>query len=314
MTIAIVSLVDATTRRATPGSLQLPRFASIVFTGLHKVHRLWRWYRKADVYSNPDNFAGLLAGHAVNFLVGDALVLRVAAQCVFIATRILECVQQQALVCRAFRKCIDAFCGTYVVTPKIQWVKKSATSLGSSCFSAYSINWQRQFFRTLGYRIKWIACSILQLFTEIFKLSMRIMDAIESFSLSPRTRNESINEFFVNGTRCMDVLVQNKQCLLKSLIDNKPIIADILQGVNPAYKVEHLIATVSGAIDKTEMVSKGIKKVSRLWGGFFVNLLKNGVFSFMSTLGVSEYTPKYLLPAPDTPVEEILAIRVRQQR
>lgn len=307
MTASIINLVDTTAKSATPDTAQIPGVVQVLFTPLHYVHRLWRWYRKAEIYSNPENFVGLLGGHLLNFFAGDSVVLRVAAQCVFIATRILECIQQKIVICHAYKKLKEACQGTFAYHPPCQWIKETNISLSESLVSASTLNWIRLTAKTLSGRIQRIALCILRLLKEIFILSMRVMDAIESFSLSPTTRNDSLNELFVNGTRSLDILVENKQSLLSGLKDNKEVISSILQGLNPQYNVNDLIAGVSKTMKVVETVHSGVKAINSFCGGAVVKAFNHGTYHFLCGVGLSEFAPSSLDVTPDTSFEEHMA-------
>lgn len=307
MSATVVNLVDTTIERATPVMAQLTGVLRAIFKPVHYLHRLWRWYRRAEVYSNPENFAGLLSGHLINFFGGDNVALRVAAQCVLIATRILQCVQQQIVIGNAYQKLKEAFQGRFAYHMPSQWIKEKKTSFLKSSLSASTIIWIRLTSTTLFVRIHRILLCSLQLVKEIFVLSMRVMDAIESFSLSPTTRNESVNEFFVNGTKSLDILVENKAHLLSALKDNEEIISKILEGINPQYNVKELIAGVSKAMKTVETIQGGVKAVTSLGGGVIVKAANHGVFNFLCALGVSEHAPNFLDVKPDTSFENYMA-------
>lgn len=129
----LISLVQTTTYDYTPAGLRMPPIVWAVFTGLNKVHGLWRWYRRADVYRKPENLANLAAGHIVNWLIGDMLIVRIAAQSLLVATRILDCAKQQAGLFRAGRKWIDAIKGHYPAPVRIEWQKRLKLIHGIYC-------------------------------------------------------------------------------------------------------------------------------------------------------------------------------------
>lgn len=280
-------LVHNTTRELTPADLRLPSIVWSVFTAMNKLHGLWRWYRRYDLYTNPNNFAQLIAGHAVNFVIGDSVLLRIAAQCVLISTRILQCVEQQESLCREGRKWWDAVQGKYPDPIRCQWTKGETVWLSPSSAHWWKAN-LKDFFAKMN-RIFW---STTRIVTKTIKLSMKVMDAIDSFSLSPETRDEGINEFFVNTMKWLDTLVEKKETLLQGMIDNRIVIERILKGSPFTY--EQLLKTVEGALKKTEAVYEKAQKVSKFGNGIIIDWGKIALNSLMVVTGFSKCRPTVL--------------------
>lgn len=272
----IVHIVQRTARYQTPIAYRMPKVAWITFTALHKVHQCWRWYRKAEIYTNNQNFQKLLTGHVINWVVGDKLMVRIAAQCVLIVTRILACVEQQIALHRAYHEWIHAIKGTYL-HHHYQWKMYDSVSL----LSPSTANWLNEHLQVTIIRIKRIVCCSLRLIGELFKLSMCLMDAIEAFSCNPSTRNESINEIFVNTGYCIDQLVENKEFLLETLSRNKPLVQTILRGIGTTYQVEQLIETVSKAMNTVE----NVQKVSKFSGPKAKKFGKQMIHGFLNGFG-----------------------------
>lgn len=274
--IPLTTLVQQTTYEITPASSRLPPFLWTGFAALNKVHSLWRWYRRVEVYSNPNNFAQLLAGHAVNFIIGDIVVVRIAAQCLLISTRLLECVQQQAALCQAGRAWKDAILGHYPQPVRCSW--------DASWKVAGCVLWNR---------IQRIALCSLNLFEHTFRLSMRIMDAIDAFCLSPYTRNEGVNEGFVNAMKWMDTIVENKEKLLRGVVDNQIIIERILRGSPLTYN--QVRDGVAKTLEKTETVHRQAKKISAFGNGVLIEAGKRMVDEMMVALGFARLRPSWLV-------------------
>lgn len=294
MTVAVVNTVHTTVHTArtlTPVKVHVPGILWGIFSFIHKIHRIWRWYRKAEIYTNPKNFNQLIAGHVVNFAVGDSLVLRVAAQCILIATRIIACVEQIGVVSQAYRNWVNAITGNYQNTTKPKWDKGES----KSCCSVSSAHWWKSVFNSIIERIKRIAVTTFLMFKELFVLNMRFMDAIESFSMSPETRNESINELFVNGTKFLDTMEKQQELLVDCLYENKPVVASILKGIGCKYTVTQLIT----ASQKGLATVKTVNKVASYIG----DVTKNAVWGFFSGIGRTNDCPACFKPDPTVPWE-----------
>lgn len=249
----IVHLVQNTARYQTPNLYRMPPTTWAIFTTLHKIHQCWRWIRKAEIYSNPQNFQNLLAGHAVNWIVGDKLLIRIAAHCVLIMTRILACVEGQIAVHRAYQDWINSLKMTH--SRHRQW----KTYHEIIVFSPSVVNRINSTKDRLVMRIQEIMICSLCLVGELFILSMSLMEAIEAFSLNPQSRQESINEVFVNSNYSIDQLIENKELMVSRLKHNKRLVEMILTGIGTTYKVEQLIEAVEGAINIVEDVQNVVK-------------------------------------------------------
>lgn len=264
----ILDFTQTTTYELTPSSNRLPPFLWTAFTALNKVHGIWRWYRKAELYSNPNNLTQLLTGHLVNFVVGDMLMVRIAAQCLLISTRILQCVQQQEILHNACQKWLETVKGDYPQPYKRHWVSHQT----SFWISPSSAGWLEANGSYIYERLKKIAECTAVVFFHSFKLSMNMMDVIDVFNMSPSTRNEGINEFFINGMKCLDTLVKNKKELLHGLDENRVIIEKILYRSPISY--DQLHTSVRKTLEKTEIVATKAKQITNIGNGAVIEVGK----------------------------------------
>jgi hypothetical protein len=260
----LLTVAQTTTYELTPASNRLSPLFWSGFTALNTVHGLWRWYRRYELYSKPDTLGQLLAGHLLNLTLGDVVILRVAAQCLLIATRIMECAKQQAVLCNSARKCWkSAFQGYYPQPIKQKWVSRAK----SHWFSPSTIGWLQTRGQAFCNRISRIIECTYKVFFHCFKLSLQLMDVMDVICLSPYTQNEGITEIFVNTVKCLDTLVNNKEELLSGLESNKPIIEKIL--CNSPITYDRLHSTISQTLEKSETFYDTAKAVSHATGGFF---------------------------------------------
>lgn len=278
----VIKTVNSTTQHLLPTTAYLPTGLWTVFNAIHNVHHTWRWYRWGKVYSNPENFLKLSTGHILNYTIGDNILVRIASQCVLISTRIVDCADHQIALSRAYQRWSDCLQNRFPEPVKVTWDHANPNILYIH-----------------SKRIRHIAKRSFKLISQMFKLSMGLMDAVEAFSLSPTTRNEAINEVFVNGTQFLDKLSENKQALIEKLKQNKPIIEKILVGIGASYSTDQFIERISKTLTKVNNVNQAIKKVDQFANGFFKDFLKQGIFGFMSALGLADYCPDSLVPLPD---------------
>jgi hypothetical protein len=283
----LFNFAQTSTYDLTPSHLRLPPFIWTTFTTLNYIHGIWRWYRRIDLYRNPDNLAQLLAGHAVNIAFGDALLLRVAAQCLLVATRLLDAARQQAAVCRSGRRLIAAIKGDYPKPLLIEWDRKCHSWLSPS-----TVYWWQSSTFCLRERVQRIAACIFELLIKTFKLSMKIMDVIDAFCWSPSTKNEGVTESFINITKWLEAVIDQKEELLTGLTNNQAVIEKILK--NSPITYSQLNSVLLNALEKTEAVFKGVKKLSTLGNGACINFGKQAVGGGMVVIGLANYRPTTL--------------------
>lgn len=285
--IPVVNVVHSSAESLMPADTKIPGCAWGFFSAIHKVHRVWRWYTKAKIYSNPDNFYKLVGGHVLNLTMGDNVLLRIAAQCVLIVTRILKCVNQMVALTKAYHNWIDAIKGNYTHYHSMKKISPIYENSTKGCLSAT--------FGAIIERVKRIAIATFHLLKCLFKLSMCFMDAIESFSLSPTTRNESINELFVNSTSFIDDLVKNQRRLLDCLEDNHNLVSQILEGIGSPMKVNVL----TDALSKSLAAAETVQTVANAGGGIIKKTAKNAIFGAAAMIGMAKHLPLSLVPTEE---------------
>lgn len=285
----LVSLIQTATYDSTPANLRLPSVVWTTFTALNKVHGLWRWYRRAEVYRKPENLVSLVAGHVINWIIGDSVIVRVAAQFLLVATRILECAQQQAGICRAGHRWVSALKGHYPAPVYVEWEKPTS----DGWLSPSTVHWWKTVVVTAWERISRIALCTLDLFTRAFRLSMTIMDVIDALCWSPAAKDDAINEGFVNISKCLANIVANKEELLEGLTDNKALIERFLK--NSPITFDKLHSGVSKVLDKTELVHNVVQKISKVGSGIVVGT-KKGILNGTKVIArISKFKLKTLI-------------------
>jgi len=254
--LSVSSLVYTTTREDTSG-LGFPRPLEWLFFSVHKVHFFWRVVRAKELYTNPNNYLALSAGYGLNFLfgrrgfLGESRCLRGIAQIVLIAHCLFECLEQQALVIESYREWKNAINGDYSYVPQVQWTQGKSYSLITH---ALSNRLKRRSAAAIS-RVKRIAACTSRLFVNLGVLSMKMLDAIEACSLDLSTQNESVCHLFVNGRRCFEKFLENREELFIELRDKKSIIQKFLVNSHSKYTIEQIIVEVStlGGVHNTVM-------------------------------------------------------------
>jgi hypothetical protein len=283
-----LTFAQTATYDLTPSSSRLPPFFWTAFIAINQIHGIWRWYRRIELYRHPDNFTQLLAGHITHLVLSDLLILRIAAQCLLITTRILECAEQQTRLYQCGQQWMSVFKGHYPLPLRTSWNQPHDTVW----LSPSSSHWLKHSSCTLWENAKRITSCTAMIFIHLFTLSMRIMDAIDAFSLSPHTRYEGINEGFVNAMKCLNRLSENKEELLDGMTNNRLLIERLLNGSSITYHQLH--STATKALEKTEQVYRQAKKVSDFGNGILVSFGKRIVNGGMVVIGLAHYRPTAL--------------------
>ncbi len=264
---------------------KVPKPAWCIFKIVHCIHRTWSYYRRAKIYKNPNNFAHLALGHTVNVTIGDLTSVKVAAQWVYIASRILAAIDQYEVLYQACREIGNAFMGRYPKTIVRPWVKNS------SCFSPSFLNGIKRIFVRTAERIKRIAVSIFNMFKHIFILSMCLMDSINAFYYTDHT--ERVSEVFVNAKGTIEGLMKTQEALLEQLKNNQKTIETIFEKLKLPNKFSDLTSAIEENIKKTQTV----QSVLNAGNGFGREAGVISAYTFAHTLGLHEKLPSQFVPA-----------------
>ncbi len=298
--MAIGSLVRSTTVDLSSTSTVVPFAAKAVFAVFHYIHRAWRWIRLGKIYSNPNNFAMIAAGHGTNFAFGDSLLVKLSAISVLIATRILHSVTAYEKLLNAWGKMYEAFHNEYPVPIKVDWNQETHNRF----FSLSSIIWIKTTTKEAIQRVKRIALTLFQVTKRAFFLSMRLVDAIEAFSLNPNVRHEAINLLYVNSSTCVSKLVDNKELLLERLESNRGVIKKVLTGIGSPITTNQLTKSVRSTLEKTASAHKSVKTVNEAVGEFVTSCGKKWTYEFFREIGLRHMVPQTLIPSAVPPWEE----------
>lgn len=285
---ALFSSIHKASYELTPAHLRLSPAVWTAIASLNKIHGAWRWYRRFEVYRNPDNLAQLIAGHATQLVLGDTLIVRIAAQCLLVATRLLDCAQQQAALYRSGQRLIATIKGHYQPSYRLSWEH----SQGYCILSPSSVYWWKTMALTLWERTTRIVLCSLNLFKHVFKLSMRMMDVVDAFCWSPAVQEDSINEGFVNVSKWLKAVVEKKEDLLAGVTENREIIERFME-YSP-FTYDQLHSGLVKALDKTEVAYQGVKTLSDLGGDAAISLGKRALSGGMVVVGMADYRPTTL--------------------
>ncbi len=293
----LLSLVQTRTYLCTPASMRISPFLWNIFTKFNTVHALWRWHRRIEVYRQPQNLVQLFIGRALYSLCDEASI-RVAAQCLLTASRIMSCSEQQSKLSRSYRQWVWAIKGHYSEPVNIPWEKKA-----SSIFSASLTYTCKKAACTLSLRtIRMIKHTAL-MWVELFKLNMMIMDTIDAICWSPDAREDAKNESYLHINKCIHELVDKKDQILDSLDSNKKLLSAILPGGSKDY--DHLVLVVNRAIKVSQSISTTTDVTNRYFGrlGKLIVRKSKETLQQIATLHSSE--KKVIYTSPENNVSKI---------
>jgi hypothetical protein len=291
----LINAVAVTTRQMVPTTVIIPKIIWSGFNGLFFIHRMWRWFRCGSIYKNPDNFFKLATGHGLNFVVGGSIITRASAQLVLIITRIIECVERQNSFVRSYQKLLNALKDNYPACP---YKKETLKTLGGIFSPSTYSNVKFHMIHGWNYVTR-VAKRLYKLAKSAFKLSMHLMDAVYAFSLSPATANEGINQLFVNGTKTLDLLANNKEDLLQKLKDHRGLLDTLFKKIGSNYQAENFIAHISKVLQIAKSTQQAAKKIDHHGS----EVLKHGALGFLGGLGFAQLTPHCLIPSREAPWE-----------
>lgn len=293
---AIMGLADSAAATSVPGSALVPGPLSLFVHIMNRVHCVWRWhFMVTRVYTSPAELKKLLVGHIVQFVVGDKLLVRIGAQVTLIAVRILELGKQKVVLYRAYCEVHHALVSTYPLRVRVRLPKAGQSRLLDFLGPDQYLFVMRKK-EALQQYVSRLALCVAQLFKEMFVVSMCYMDVIEAFSLSSEVGDQAVKHIFINATRLLDEMSENKQHIHAELLRHKSLIQRILVGLGTPCQADQLISAVASTLTVAEVTSNTVKNIF----GRGEDFLKEGLSSVC--LSFTGYQPGFLLPADPNPV------------
>lgn len=209
----------------------LPKVVTTFYSVIHRVHSLWRRYRKASLYANPDTLLKMIGGHFLYMIVHNKKVedyIGVAAQCILLVERITACIKSLIELQKAYKFLKKA----WKTEIPLQLREPYRLNMFPYVLSATTEMKYFSYIDKLKLRVRALAYMCFLLIKEVFLLSMRTLDAVEAFHVTPERRAEATRELFVNGGALCSLLKGKEEsedyqdqlvCLLKNhqdILDN----------------------------------------------------------------------------------------------
>lgn len=257
----ILSICDTASVKTSPLCGLLPTPINIAIHLLNRIHWVWRWnFTFTQVVGNSTNLKKYIAGHILSFVAGDFIIVRVAAQVVLIVTRLYDLGYQKVQTYYAFCALYDAA----LIHPISVKVELPADSLLKDVLGNSSYLWIRKESEKVKIYCTRVALAAIELLKQMFYTSMCYMDVIEAFTINPEVTNTAINHIFVNSSRMLDEMSENKQHIYATLKRYKGLVEEILVSIGSPCNADTLISTVK----KTLTVAQWTKStMDYVWDG-----------------------------------------------
>lgn len=236
-------------------NVTIPSGVISLFGVVAKVHTYWGTFRRVRIYTNKDNFASLISGHATNFIIGDLVPVRWVALSVLVASRVVLLVEQKNQFSKSYQRWRCCLKNEYPGVEKNGWIKKPVI-FSPSTYHCFTVTFSNRVIR-----IKEIVFHTWQLGIDTFLLCMRMLDAIEGFSFNPELRDESVNEFFVNISTLLTKLEHEKDDIIHCLFQNKELIQTVLEKIKVPFTADNFLNLSSTAIDRIVQLNSAKKTI-----------------------------------------------------
>ncbi|MCB1135842.1 MAG: hypothetical protein KDK78_06215, partial [Chlamydiia bacterium] len=287
---SVVPIVESVAQAEAVG-YAAPVLFDRIFYLFHQVHRLWCWNRQIQYATGSAvTFKQLVAGYVTQLVIGDRLVLKVAAQSVLIAKRIVETAEHQVAFCKAGRRALDALCARHVlVVPSISTPNLLQNPL-CAFLSPSTVAWLGFGAHNILYYFGDVLHSFLELGFAAFRLSMSLMDLTLASTLSVNSQSEAVQEFYINTARLMQDLAENRELLKASMDEYRPIIEKLLKQCDSRYTFEDLTYAVDRTAEGSGKAYEVVSKVAELTEDH----AKNGLYALCMSLWGD--APNFLIP------------------
>ncbi len=286
----LLGIADSGAASSIPGSAWLPGPLNIAAHGLARIFSVWKCtYMIQQVYTSPTELKKLIAGHVLSYVTGDTVMIRVAGQVTMIAVRIITLAKQKVKLYVSFCELHHAVVGTYPLRIRVRLPRAGKSYLMNFLGPDQYIFVMRKKEALQLYVSRLVRCAVI-FFNELFQVSMCYMDVIEAFSLSTAVGSEAVKHVFINSTKLLDEISQNKQYIHRELLEHKGLIERILVGIGSPCTADKLVSTVASTLGPLEKIYNVAGVTWDKLGG----VVKKGVGS--TIYGFSGYYPALCLP------------------
>lgn len=285
MTLEPIDAIHQTTATVSPEQTRIPEFFTKSIKALCWIHAIWRGSRTARAARDIPSFVSYLGGVALNLGYGDRRGVKIAAQAVVIALRVVECVENYAALQIYFKALVAELKGHAIVPLKPSWKQSLKPGfIPPSSFQALKdaagLKW---------YRTKRVAYLCAMIAYHIFDLSMCVFDATQALSIDNDYVNDNINEIFLNGYDLWNKLTSDLPFLAQKLNENSMVIDALIQNISRTpVKTSQLlkVCTAAAAVREKTCNAAGIVKNVVVYGA---EKAVNGARKAVSAIADKDY-------------------------
>lgn len=290
----VSTLIQKTINELSPNGLNLPEEVYGVFYALHYVQATYRWAQR--VFVNSQDITKFTAGCVFNQALQDALKIRECAVYLLIATRIMDCVDQQNKLQKSWNKWKSAVEGNYLKPVYAPW----STKAQDPYFSESTWVWIRFNAEDLSNRVYLLFIRTYKVGENAFLLSLRIADAVDNaidgLEMNSKIQNDGVNELFFNFSKWTNKFVENKELLVDGLRSRKEVIDIFLRNLSSVITSDQVINSAVESLNIASNFCKSANNATKTVDGFMFEWARKWAFDLATDLSLEEYFPMALLP------------------
>ncbi len=247
----------------------------------------WRLIRFFNLYKKPENHAQLAAGHGVNMAAGNRAIVKTSAICLHILAQIINCTDELQKIENALENIKKARRDHHIKQEPVIWQTKSKVPFISISRQIKIIHSGKN----IALLIQIIAVSVLKVGKHTFLLTMTVSYLVHIFFLTEDSKNDSINEIFVNSAQVVDKLSSKKEYIITKLQNNENLISDILMEANSKLKASDIIETAKKKLKTVDNINQRSHNISKATGGLFKACIHNRRREILYDLGLKRFSP-----------------------
>lgn len=258
MTIEPYDAVRDLTPKLTPVAVELPGVFSKAISAINTIHRVWRYFKKAKVMTHPVSFSMYIMGCSISALAGDSRNLKIAAQAVLIALRIVNCVEHYLSLQIYYNDLCNELSGRAIVPLEANWKKPGKYQVLSPS-SRNNLDTQ---LITLWHRTKRVACLIAQIVSHLFEMSLCMLDASGAFTIDNEHCSDNVNLIIFNGVEIWNKLTTDIGFLAEQLEEYQEVIDPLLESISHSpLRTSHFLAVCRIGRSIKESIADGAEWV-----------------------------------------------------
>ncbi len=206
-------------------------------------------------------------------------MLRVAAQVMMIAVRIVDLGKYKA---KLYVSCLElhhSLVGTYPLRIRVRIPRTDQSTLLRFLGPDTYIFVMRKKEAFLLY-VSRVGRCVLTFFKDLGQVAMCYVAVVEAFSLSAAVGDEAVKHVFFNSTKLLDEMSENRQHIHAELLRHKGLIERILVGIGSPCSADTLISTVGSSLNVAQKTRNAVGATWDVVGDVVKKGVGSTVFGF----------------------------------